>query len=118
VWLFAQIAPACFGHVDAIVFGGGFDVSKGLFSLVVGDVFDLIEASNGVADVRGVGEGFLAFVGEGVDEGGELIALLCVEGLVVFVMFPGCFHVGLQSCGKMVDLQASFYWMRFAAQML
>lgn len=110
--------PACFGHVDAVVFGGGFDVSEGLFALVVGNVFDLIEAGDGITNVRGVGEWFFALVGEGVGGGGKFVALLCVEGFVVFVVLPGCFHRGLQFRGKIAGLRASFGWMGFAAQML
>jgi hypothetical protein len=110
--------PACFGHVDSVVFGGGFDVGEGLFALVVGNVFDLIEAGNCVSDVGGVGERLFALVGEGVGSRGKFVALLCVEGFVVFVVLPGCFHCGLQFRGKIAGLLASFDWMGFAAQML
>ena len=41
------------GHVDAVVLCGGLDVGEGLFALVVRHVLDLIEAADGVADVRG-----------------------------------------------------------------
>ena len=118
VRLFAQIVPACFSHVNAVVFGGGFDVGKCLFAFVVGDVFNLIEAGDGVADVRGVGERLFALVGESVGGGGELVALLCVEGLIVFVVLPSFFHGGLQSRGKIASLRASFDWMGFVVQML
>jgi hypothetical protein len=93
--------PACFGHIDSVVFGGSFDVGEGLFALVVGNVFDLIEASNGVTDVGGVGERLFALVWERVGCGGKFVALLCVEGFVVFMVLPGCFHGGLQFRGKM-----------------
>jgi hypothetical protein len=87
-----------FGHLYAIVLRGGFDVGEGLFALVVGDVLYLIETSDGVADVGCVVKRLLAFVGEGVDGGGEFVALLGVEGFIVFVVFPGCFHGRLQPC--------------------
>jgi len=45
-----------FLHLDPVVFCGGFDVREGLLAFVVGDVFDLVEAGDGVADVRGVVE--------------------------------------------------------------
>jgi len=76
---------------------GRFDVGEGLLALVVGDVFDLVEAGDGVADVRGVCERLFAPVGKSVDGGRECVALLCVEGFVVFVMLPGCFYGRLQS---------------------
>jgi hypothetical protein len=98
VGLFAQVMPAGLGHFDAIVFCRSFDVCEGLVALVVGDVLDLIETSDGVANVGRVVEGLLTFVGEGVDGGGEFVALLGVERFVVFVMLPGCIHDGLQSC--------------------
>jgi hypothetical protein len=90
--------PAGFGDLYAVVLGGGFDVGEGLFALVVGDVLHLIEAGDGVADVGGVVERLLALVGEGIDGCGKLVSLLCIEGLVVFVVLPGCFHDELQSC--------------------
>jgi hypothetical protein len=98
VGLFAQVMPVGLGHLDAVVLRRSFDVREGLFALVVGDVLDLIETSDGVANVRCVVERLLTFVGEGVDGGREFVALLGVEGLVVFVMLPGCIHDGLQSC--------------------
>lgn len=72
VWLFAQVLPTGLGHLYAVVFCGGLDVGEGLLALVVGDVLYLIETRDGVADVRGVGEGFLALAGEGVDGVGEI----------------------------------------------
>lgn len=92
VGLFAEVLPAGLLHVDAIVFGGGFDVGKGLLALGVGDASGLVEAGDGVADVAGVGEGFLAFPGEGVDGLGELVAIGGVEFAVLFVGLPGGFH--------------------------
>jgi len=82
-------------HIDAVVLCGGFDVGEGLFAFVVGDVFDLVEAGDGVADVRGVVKGLLALVGECVNRGGEIVALFGIQGFIVFVMFPSCFHGGL-----------------------
>jgi hypothetical protein len=93
VGLLAEVVPAGFGHVYTVVFCGGLDVGEGLFAFVIGDVFDLIEAGDGVADMGGVVKGLLALVGKGVDRGGEFVALLCVEGLVVFMVLPGCFHL-------------------------
>ena len=55
-----------FGHLDAELLGGGFDVVEGLFAFGVGDVLDLVEAGDGVADVGGVVERLLALFGEGV----------------------------------------------------
>jgi len=94
VRFFAQLVPVGFGHLDAVVFCGGFDVGEGLIALVIGDIFDLVEAGDGVADVRGIVEGLLALVGECVDGGGEFVTLFGVEGLVVFVVFPCSFHDG------------------------
>jgi hypothetical protein len=51
VGFLAQVVPIGFGHLHAIVSCGRFDVGEGLFAFVVGDVFDLIEAGDGVADV-------------------------------------------------------------------
>lgn len=88
--------PVGLGHCYAVVFGGGFDVGEGLVAFVVGDVFDLVEAGDGVANVGGVVERLFALVGEGVDRCGECVAFFGVEGFVVFVVLPGCFHGGLQ----------------------
>jgi hypothetical protein len=79
------------------VSGGGFDVGECLIALLVCDSFDLVEASDGVADVGGIAERLFTFVGEGVDGGGKIIAFGCVERFVVFVRFPGRFHWLLQS---------------------
>ncbi len=88
----AQFVPVGFGDFDSVVFGCGLDVGEGLISFVVGGVLDLVEACDGVADVRGVVEWLFTFVWEGVGRGGEFVALFRVEGVVVFVMFPGGFH--------------------------
>ena len=93
----AKFAPVGFGHVDAVVFCGCLDIGEGLFALVVGDVFDLVKAGDGVADVRGIVERLFALVGEGEDGCGEFVALVCVKRFAVFVMFPGSFHDRLQS---------------------
>jgi hypothetical protein len=93
VGLLAEVVPVAFFDLYAVVFGGGLDVGEGLFAFVVGDVFDLVEAGDGVADVRGVVQGLLALVGKGVDRGREIVAFLCVQGFVVFVVLPGCFHL-------------------------
>jgi hypothetical protein len=92
--------PIGFWHFDAIVFGCGFDVGEGLFALVVGDILDLVEAGDCVADVRGVVERLFALFRKGVDGGRKIVALLGVEGFVVFVVFPCCFHVVLQVCSS------------------
>ncbi len=89
--------PTGLSYIDAVVFGGSLDIGEGLFALLVGDIFDLIEAGDSVAYMGGVGQRLLAFVRKGVDRGGKIVALLCVEGLVVFVMPPCRFHGGLQS---------------------
>jgi hypothetical protein len=94
VWLLAEVLPASLRHVDAVVLCGGLDVGEGLFALVVCDILDLIEAGDGVADMGGVVQRLLALVGEGIDGCGELAALLRVEGFIVFVVLPGCFHHG------------------------
>jgi hypothetical protein len=44
--------------------------------------------------VRSVVQWLFALIGKGVDGGGEFVALLCVESLVVFVVLPGCLHQG------------------------
>ncbi len=59
---FAQVAPRTGSHFDAVVPGSFPDVGKCLFPLLVGDVLDLVKASEGVADVAGVGERFLALL--------------------------------------------------------
>ena len=64
VWFFAKIVPVGFGHFDTVVFGCGLDVGEGLFALVVGDIFHLVEAGDGVADVGGVVERLFAFSGK------------------------------------------------------
>jgi hypothetical protein len=97
VRLFAQVVPSGLRHVDTVVFGGGFDVGEGLFALLISDVFDLIEAGDGVPNVGSVCERLFALGCECVDGGREFVALFCVEGFIVFVMLPGCFHGGLQS---------------------
>jgi hypothetical protein len=94
VGLFAELLPVSLGHFDTVMLCGGFDVGEGLFALVVGDVLDLIEASDGVADVGGIVQWFLALVGEGIDGCRKAVALLRVEGFIVFVVLPGCFHHG------------------------
>jgi hypothetical protein len=93
VWLLAKVVPVGLGDVNAIVLCGGLDVGEGLFALVVGNVFDLVEAGDGVANMGGVVQWLLPLVGEGVDRGREVVAFLGVEGFVVFMMLPGCFHL-------------------------
>jgi hypothetical protein len=46
--------PTGFRHFDSEFLRGGLDVVEGLFAFFVSDAFDLIEAGDGVADVRGV----------------------------------------------------------------
>src|ERR1700733_6411613 len=75
------------------MFSGSLDVCESLFALVVGDVLYLIEAGNGVSNVRRVVQWLFALIGKGVDGGWQFFALLCVESLVVFVVLPGCFHL-------------------------
>jgi len=84
-------------HFDAVVSRSGFDVGECLFALLVCDSFDLVEASDCVADVGGVAERLLAFVREGVDGGWEIISFGGVERFVVLVGLPGRFHGLLQS---------------------
>jgi hypothetical protein len=104
VGLFPQVVPIGFGHCDTVVFCGGFDVGEGLFALGVGDVFDLVEAGDGVADVRGVVQRLFSLVGKSVDRGRQFSTLLCVKGFVVFVMLPGWFHLSsgwlAPACGE------------------
>lgn len=89
--------PVGFGHVDVEFLGCGLDAVEGFFALVVGDILHLVEARDGVADVRGVFEGFFALVGE------------CVVGVVDFFAVVGgegvgfCWHEvlrGQTSCGS------------------
>jgi hypothetical protein len=101
VGLFAKIVPVGFGHFDTVMFGCSFDVGEGLFALVVGDILDLVETGDGVADVRGVVERLFALFGKGVNGGRKIVALLGVEGFVVLVVFPCCFHVVLQVCSSL-----------------
>ena len=93
VGLFAKIMPVCFGHFDTVVFCRRFDIGEGLFALVIGDILDLVEAGDGVADVRGVVERLFALFWKGVNGGREIVALVGVEGFVVLVVFPCCFHI-------------------------
>ncbi len=87
----AEIVGAGFGHVDFEVFCGGFEVGEGLFAVGFRDVFDLVEAGDGVADVAGVGHGLLALFGEGEGGVGEVLFVLAVAGFVV-VRMPCGFH--------------------------
>jgi hypothetical protein len=52
--------PSCFQFVsvisDAEPLGSGLDVVEGFFALGVGEVLDLVEAGDGIADVGGGGE--------------------------------------------------------------
>jgi len=93
VRFFTKIMPVGFGHIDTVVFGCGFDVCEGLFAFVVGNILDLVEAGDGVADVRGVVERLFALFWKGVNGGREIVALVGVEGFVVLVVFPCCFHI-------------------------
>src|ERR1700679_2338374 len=88
VGVLAELLPVGLGHIDAELFGCGFDSVEGLFAVVVGDVFYLVEARDGVADVGGVFEGFLALVGEGVVGGIDFFAVVGRE-VVGF-----CWHGG------------------------
>lgn len=63
--MLAQLFPVGLGHLDAEFPGSSFDSVEGLLALLVGDVLDLIEARDGVADVGGVFEGLFALVGKG-----------------------------------------------------
>ena len=64
VGFFTQVMPVGFRHFYAVVFGGGFNVGEGVFAFVVGDILDLVEAGDGVADVGGVVERLFAFSGK------------------------------------------------------
>ncbi len=76
VGLLAEFVPGGFGKFDAELFGGGFDVSEGLVAFGVSDIFDLVEAGDGVADVGGVVERLLALIGEGEGVLAETVALV------------------------------------------
>ena len=88
----AELVPVGFGEVDVVVLRGLFDVGEGESAIGFGDVEDLIEASDGVADVLCVGQGFFALVGEGEDGVGEIAA--GGEVAVFFVGLPGWVRVG------------------------
>ena len=123
VGLLAEVVPAGFGHVYTVVFCGGLDVGEGLFAFVIGDVFDLIEAGDGVADMGGVVQRLLALVGEGVDGFGEFgaaafelgIKLACLFTIVLFLgqrkvseyRPPGRLRVRLGAAGEETGLCAS-----------
>jgi imidazolonepropionase-like amidohydrolase len=93
VWFFTEIMPVGFVHFNTVVFGCSFDVGKGLFALVVGNIFHLVEAGDGVADVGGVVKRLFALLRKGVDRGRKVVTLFGVESVVVLVVFPGCFHI-------------------------
>lgn len=107
--LLAEVLPAGFFHLDAVVFGGGLDVGEGLVAFGVRDPFRLVEAGYGAANVGGVGEGLLALFREGIDGVGELIAFGCVELAVFVVGFPGGFH-GRFDVGRAQDVGAGRVW--------
>src|ERR1700722_1592860 len=93
VGFLAQVVPAGFGHAYTVVLRRCLDVGEGLFAFVIGDVFDLIEAGDGVADMGGVVQWLLAFGGKSINRSRKFVAFLCIECFVVIVVLPGCFHL-------------------------
>jgi hypothetical protein len=63
VRLSAELVPVRFGDVDVVVPGRSLDVGECLVPLAVGDVADLVEAGQGVADVRCVGQWLVSLEG-------------------------------------------------------
>lgn len=84
--------PVCFCHLYVVVFGRGFNVGEGLFAFMSGDDFYLVEAGDGVANVRGICHRLFPFFEKGVDGIGEILLFGRVQRLAIFVSFPGCFH--------------------------
>src|SRR5580698_5699972 len=106
-------------HFDAIVSRSGLDVGEGLLALMVGDAFDLVEPSDRVAYVGGVVQRLFAFVGEGVDGGGEIVSFSCIEGFIVFVVLRGRLHKMLQRFDWSPGLRGGFVgWMYGVAKVL
>jgi len=81
VGMLAQLFPVGLLHLDAEFPGCSFDSVEGLLAVFVGDVLDLIESRDGVADVGGVFEGFFALVGEGVVGVVDVLAIVGGEGV-------------------------------------
>jgi hypothetical protein len=75
------LLPGGLFHLYAELFSCGFDSVEGFFALFVGDVLDLVEAGDGVADVRGVFQGLFAFVGEGEVGGVDVFAVVGRESV-------------------------------------
>ncbi len=65
-WL-SQFPPMGLGHRNMIVSRGRTYVDKGLIAIAVGHVGNLIKAGDGVPDMGGIRQWFLARVRERVD---------------------------------------------------
>ena len=81
-----------FGEFDIELLGGFLDVGKGLVAFGVGNVFDLIEAGDRVADVGGIVERLLALLGKGEGAFVQAVALVRRErgrGLFCGGLFRG-----------------------------
>jgi hypothetical protein len=63
----AELMPVGLGKVDVIVLRGLLDVGEGELAIGVGDIDDLIKASDRVAHKFRVRQRLLALFGEGVD---------------------------------------------------
>jgi hypothetical protein len=63
--LVSQLLPRLCAHLDTEAFRRSLDSSPCLITLPVGDSFDLIESSDGVPDVTGIGQRLLPFLREG-----------------------------------------------------
>src|SRR5579859_7160038 len=88
VRFFAEIAPTALGDLDAVVLGGFSDVGEGELPVRFRDVLDLVEARQGVADVRRVGQRFFALLGKGVHAIGQRFTVGGTQLAMLAVWFP------------------------------
>ena len=92
-----EIAPVLGFHLDIEFLGSSLDALPGAVALGVSDAFDLIETSNGVADMLGVRQRFFSFLRESEFRRRQVVLLGSAEAAGLTRDFgavgPGTLHL-------------------------
>jgi hypothetical protein len=86
--LLAQLVTVRLLDLDSAVFGGFLDIGEDQVAVGSAHSFDLIEAGQGVLDMRGIGERLPALLGESKNAVRQLLAVPGVQVAVPGVGSP------------------------------